>query len=131
MKKNIINFKNLATLPTIQEENDVKVWLKEKQKFDEIESQLISIIIPVCNDSKNIKNTILKVLKNASNIEIIVVDSNSTDTSTIIDSILLEHKNCKLVSGSNCKSVQMNIGSKVSKGDILLFIEAVLLTNLM
>ncbi len=79
----------------------------------------ITIIIPVLNEANTITAT-LAHLKNASNIEIIVVDGGSKD-----ETIALA-KSCgvQVISSGLGRATQMNIGATVATGDILLFLHA-------
>ena len=79
----------------------------------------ISIIIPVLNEAYTIKPT-LAHLKNASNVEIIVVDGGSKD-----ETIALA-KSCgvQVISSGLGRATQMNLGATVATGDILLFLHA-------
>lgn len=79
----------------------------------------ISIIIPVLNEVNTIKQT-LASLKNASSVEIIVVDGGSKDeTIAVAKSFGVE-----VISSDLGRATQMNMGAKVATGDILLFLHA-------
>lgn len=85
----------------------------------------ISIIIPVLNEAKTIKELLFHLvdcadLKNIS--EIIVVDGGSTDgTSKIIRSLDLK---IKLLNSEKGRAKQMNKGAKAATGHILYFLHA-------
>ncbi len=79
----------------------------------------ISIIIPVLNEANTIKQT-LASLKNASNVEIIVVDGGSKDeTIAVAKSVGVQVR-----SSGIGRATQMNLGATVATGDILLFLHA-------
>ncbi|SKA83070.1 transferase 2, rSAM/selenodomain-associated [Caloramator quimbayensis] len=78
---------------------------------------MVSIIIPVLNEEKNIEKILmqlnnLKVLK-----EIIVVDGGSTD-----NTVLIASKYAKVISSPKGRAKQMNNGALISKGEILWFL---------
>lgn len=86
---------------------------------------MISIIIPVLNEAKTIKELLFHLIDNASLdaiSEIIVVDGGSTDgTREIIESLDL---NIVLLTSKKGRAKQMNHGAKHAKGDILYFLHA-------
>lgn len=86
---------------------------------------MISIIIPVLNESKTIKELLFHLIDNASLeliSEIIVVDGGSTDgTQDIITSLDL---NIKLFNAEKGRAKQMNFGAKKANGFILYFLHA-------
>lgn len=79
----------------------------------------ISIIIPVLNEVNTIKQT-LASLKNASSVEIIVVDGGSKDETIAVAKSL----GVQVISSDLGRATQMNMGAKVATGDILLFLHA-------
>ncbi|WP_412559937.1 TIGR04283 family arsenosugar biosynthesis glycosyltransferase [Winogradskyella sp. MIT101101] len=86
---------------------------------------MISIIIPVLNESETIKDLLYHLIDNASLnsiSEIIVVDGGSTDdTKDIVKSLDL---NIVLLDSEKGRAKQMNFGAKHAKGDILYFLHA-------
>ncbi len=86
---------------------------------------MISIIIPVLNESATIKDLLFHLIDNASLnsiSEIIVVDGGSTDgTLKIVEALGL---NIILLNSEKGRAKQMNLGAKKAKGDILYFLHA-------
>lgn len=86
---------------------------------------MISIIIPVLNESETIKDLLFHLIDNASLnsiSEIIVVDGGSTDgTQKIVESLGL---NVILLNSEKGRAKQMNLGAKNAKSDILYFLHA-------
>ncbi len=80
---------------------------------------MISIIIPVYNESKSIDRT-LKGLPYGNGIEVIVVDGQSDDQTMGI----VNRYPVKCISSSRGRAQQMNAGASVARGDILLFLHA-------
>ena len=93
---------------------------------------LISVIIPVFNEESIIENTLKQFLK-WSNLEVIVVDGGSKDkTIEVVNKISLANKQIKLIISNKLgRANQMNYGSAIATGNILLFLHAdtVLPTN--
>ena len=79
----------------------------------------ISIIIPVLNEANTIAQT-LAYLKNASNVEIIVVDGGSKDETIA----LAKSFGVQVISSGIGRATQMNVGATVATGAILLFLHA-------
>jgi len=86
---------------------------------------MISIIIPVLNEAKTIKDLLFHLIDNASLStisEIIVVDGGSTDnTKAKIQSLDL---NIIILDSEKGRARQMNLGAEEAKGDILYFLHA-------
>ena len=80
---------------------------------------LISIIIPALNESATICRT-LSSLKEADNLEMIVVDGGSRDNTTA----LAGSYGAKVIQTEPCKAIQMNAGAAAARGDILVFLHA-------
>jgi rSAM/selenodomain-associated transferase 2 len=86
---------------------------------------MISIIIPVLNESATIKDLLFHLIDNASLnsiSEIIVVDGESSDdTQKVVKALDL---NIILLNSEKGRAKQMNLGAKQAKGDILYFLHA-------
>lgn len=80
---------------------------------------LVSIIVPVYNEEKDIEKIIYQINLLEGDKEIIVVDGESTDSTYIKAS-----KIANVISSKKSRAVQMNNGAKASKGDIIWFVHA-------
>lgn len=82
---------------------------------------MISIIIPVYNESLLIEKTLqqLSTLKTEAEFEIIVSDGKSTD-----NTVELARPYCSVVCAEKGKAKQMNAAAEIAKGDILFFVHA-------
>jgi rSAM/selenodomain-associated transferase 2 len=78
----------------------------------------ISVIIPTLNEELMIKETFKRLGKA---IEIIVVDGGSNDKTREIAKTLGAKV---IISAKKGRALQMNLGGKIAKGDILLFLHA-------
>jgi len=88
---------------------------------------MISIIIPVLNESENIVKLLPHLTKNASDqngMEIIVVDGGSTDGTPQLVKDFSEKNNLKtlLITSEKGRAKQMNAGAKKATGEILYFL---------
>jgi rSAM/selenodomain-associated transferase 2 len=88
---------------------------------------MISIIIPVFNESETIITVLQHISENASenNIsEIIVVDGGSTDDTQekVIRFTENSDKNIQLLTSKKGRAVQMNTGAGVASGEVLYFL---------
>lgn len=84
-----------------------------------IDTARISIIIPVLNEVKNIKQAVAST-QPSTNVEVIVVDGGSNDgTAEIAESL-----GVKLISAPRGRATQMNVGALAASGNILLFLHA-------
>ena len=93
-----------------------------------VESQKISVIIPVFNEEESIKSLYEKIVSslNKYEIEIIIVNDGSTDkTESIIRSILCSFQNVKLINFNKNygKAAALSEGFKISDGDIVVTID--------
>lgn len=96
---------------------------------DILNEGVISVIVPVHNGEETIKRCINSILKQKyENIEIIVVDDNSTDSTNDIVKELSEKSaniTCiKLTEGSKGVSYARNIGLDIAKGEYIGFVDA-------
>lgn len=80
---------------------------------------LISVIIPVLNEEKLIKNSIESV-RHLNPLEIIVVDGGSTDETCY----LAQSCGAKIVKSAKGRGIQLQAGAAEAKGEILFFIHA-------
>ena len=87
---------------------------------------MISIIIPAWNEEKSLPR-LLKCIKKQTykNYEIIVADANSKDKTIGI----ARSYGCRIVKSKGSPAVGRNLGAKVAKGSILLFMDADALTD--
>lgn len=88
---------------------------------------LISVIIPVYNEEKYVRECIESVqAQTYSNLEIIVVDNGSTDRShEIIDSMARQDNRIKLVSqANNGVSMARNYGLDIARGEYITFVDS-------
>lgn len=86
---------------------------------------LFSIIIPLYNKEKNIKNTILSVLSQTfPDFEIIVVDDGSTDDSAKIVNMIDDYRIKYFYKRNGGVSSARNYGIKKSKGEWIFFLDA-------
>lgn len=84
-------------------------------------SPLVSVIIPTRNEEKNIGRLLESVKKQSyKNIEVIVVDNTSVDTTTKIANKFTS----KVYSRGPERSAQRNYGAEKSQGKLLLFLDA-------
>lgn len=84
---------------------------------------MISVIIPVYNEEKQILN-LLSYLRKASSgkiLEVIVVDGGSTDSTP---QILASEENILYVKSSKGRAKQMNAGAAIAKAPVLYFLHA-------
>jgi rSAM/selenodomain-associated transferase 2 len=81
----------------------------------------ISVIIPFLNEENQLKETILSVLKESGESEIIAVDGGSTDNSR---SIVEGFEQVQLIEAAKGRSLQMNGGAALASGEVLLFLHA-------
>jgi rSAM/selenodomain-associated transferase 2/rSAM/selenodomain-associated transferase 1 len=103
----------LPALSDVDRPEDLPVW----EQFQQTES--ISIIIPALNEAKNIGG-LLASLTSANNVEVIVVDGGSSDDTLAI----AQSGGIKALSAPAGRAQQMNMGAKVARGTILLFLHA-------
>ena len=96
------------------------------------DAPLVSIIIPACNEEKNIEKSLLSILdQDYENIEIIVVNDRSTDhTMEVLKKLnesfprILIHEITELPKGWMGKSHALFTGAALAKGKYLIFTDA-------
>lgn len=82
---------------------------------------MLSVIIPVLNEAKNLESTLSRLRVTCPGAEVIVVDSGSEDgTSAVVQRFSW----VKGLSSRRGRARQMNAGASVAKGEILLFLHA-------
>lgn len=82
---------------------------------------MISVIIPALNEAQHIGSCIESLRAEGFSEEIIVSDGGSADRTR---EIALSHANIMFVDSPKGRGTQMNFGSAVATGDILLFLHA-------
>ena len=82
---------------------------------------MISIIIPALNEEKALPATLGSLFSQPGEHEVIVVDGGSRDRTR---EIALNWPRVKLINSKRGRSVQMNAGARVAKGEWLLFLHA-------
>ena len=98
----------LPPLTDIDNPEDLKTWLPEFA---------ISVIIPTLNEAQNLEQVLQSCLGEA-NVEVIVVDGGSRDQTTKIATAY----GVRLIQGERSRAEQMNLGAKVARGRILVFL---------
>ena len=78
----------------------------------------ISVIIPVFNESAEIRNMLEQLRSYKDECEIIFVDGGSTDGTTSI----IEDAGCRLLHSEKGRGKQLNAGALASGGDVLFFL---------
>lgn len=111
---------------------NIKMMNEQKHLKLEEPLPLVSVLLPSRNEEKNIENCLRSLLKqNYPNLEIIVLDDNSTDRTYEIAERLARHgKNLKVVKGKklppgwNGKNWACHQLSYIARGEWLLFTDA-------
>ena len=89
-------------------------------------TQLVTVIIPAYNEEKVVAKTVEGVLRSSyTNIEILVVDDGSTDTtSAVVNGLIVQHPNVRLITKPNGgKSSALNLGFAEARGEIIVTID--------
>lgn len=92
-----------------------------------IDNQLVSIVIPCCNNESTIIDTIQSIQKQSyTQIEIIIIDDGSIDdTYNIVSSYVSQHSGIVFKKQLNQgQSVARNIGLEIAKGEFVVFVDA-------
>lgn len=82
---------------------------------------MISIVIPVYNESRALPVTLSRVLKQQGAFEVIVVDGGSDDRTP---QLVLAEPRARLLTASKGRASQMNAGAAAASGEWLLFLHA-------
>ncbi|MDQ6620266.1 MAG: TIGR04283 family arsenosugar biosynthesis glycosyltransferase [Pseudomonadota bacterium] len=82
---------------------------------------MISVVMPVYNEAKVLPDTLMTLLRQTGDYEVIVVDGGSTDATA---ALARAHGGVQLLSAGKGRAVQMNAGAVVARGDWLLFLHA-------
>jgi glycosyltransferase involved in cell wall biosynthesis len=112
--------------------------IKKMKRLGDIETggtvggPLVSIVVPACNEEKNIEKSLLSLLnQDYENLEIIVVNDRSTDnTAAVLQQLqvrfphLRVHEIAELPEGWMGKSHALSIGAALAKGEFLVFTDA-------
>ena len=87
---------------------------------------MISIIVPILNEQEFILNLLKQLFKLQGQKEIILVDGGSTDkTLSILEDLTKKQKELKIFFSKKAnRAVQMNLGAKKSRGDVLWFLHS-------
>tara|TARA_B110000263_G_scaffold3943_1_gene3333 strand:+ start:504 stop:1595 length:1092 start_codon:yes stop_codon:yes gene_type:complete len=107
-------------------------WLKDISANEGSNTPKVSIIVPACNEEKNIEVALKSlVTQNYKNLEIIVVNDRSTDeTASILERLANEYSNITISNISELplgwvgKNHALYNGAKQAKGEYLLFTDA-------
>ncbi len=82
---------------------------------------MISVIIPVFNESCYVPATLAAIEQRATAHEIIVVDAGSSDESS---AVAIEHGARVVSTTVKQRATQMNLGARSARGDVFLFLHA-------
>lgn len=108
---------HLKTLSDVDRPEDLAVWHRVQCSGHATIAGRISVIVPTLNEAEHLPQSLLS-LKDAKNIETIVVDGGSTDGTPEI----AERAGCRLLCSPPGRALQMNAGAKAASGSILLFL---------
>ncbi len=115
-----LTFIEMAQQNDIDRPEDLAALLHNPKFFDVFTKRpLVSVIIPTYNEEAVLGHT-LKRISGAENIEIIVADGGSTDSTHEI----AEKAGAVLLSVQAGRAHQLNAGAAAAKGNLLLFIHA-------
>lgn len=81
---------------------------------------LISVIIPTLNEEKSLAQTLKSLDSFGTDLEIIIADGGSTDTTMQI----AKSSGTKLVTSGTGRGTQLNAGARIALGNALLFLHA-------
>ena len=109
----------LETLSDVDRPEDLAVWHRAKQLPAAVSAARISVIVPTFNEADCLPRT-LGSLREAENLEVLVVDGGSNDGTTEI----AERKGYRVLRSPPGRALQMNAGARAASGSILLFLHA-------
>jgi len=112
---------SLLSMETVRAENQIMKTMAVSPEY-KVTGPLVSVVIPAYNE-ENYLPALLSALKNQtySNIEVIVVDNESTDNSVTVAS----NAGAKVITNHEFNlSMSRNMGAEASKGNIIVFIDA-------
>ena len=109
----------LKTLSDVDRPEDLAVWHRARQSPAAVSATRISVIIPTLNEADYLPQT-LGSLRDAENLEVIVVDGGSNDGTTRI----AERRGNRVLRSPPGRALQMNAGARAASGSILLFLHA-------
>jgi len=92
-----------------------------------MDSKLVSVIIPMYNSENSIEETLKSVMNQTyKNIEILIIDNNSTDNSNVICQKYAKNDNRIhiYIEKKQGQSFARNLGIKMAKGDFIYFVDA-------
>lgn len=103
--------------------------LSEVPRLDGVKPPRISIIVPACNEEKNIREAMLTQLQQGyTNFEVIAINDRSTDgTGKILDELSHQHQTLRVLHLSDLpkgwmgKAHALQRGAEIAGGDYLLF----------
>ena len=112
----------LPYLTDVDTAKDLAIWerIKSNVGTSACRNDLsISIVIPALNEAENLPRT-LNTVSNVVDVEAIVVDGGSSDNTVKVAEAL----GARVISSTQSRAHQMNLGASAAKGDILLFLHA-------
>ena len=109
----------LKTLSDVDRPEDLAVWHRAKQLPAALPDARISVIIPTFNEADYLPHT-LNSLRDAENLEVLVVDGGSNDGTAEI----AERNGSRVLRSPPGRALQMNAGARAASGSILLFLHA-------
>ena len=110
----------LPTLADVDRPEDLPVWEQlTGESVIKTAPQRISVIIPALDEAGSIAATVRRA-QQAENIEVIVVDGDSGDSTRDI----ARSSGAVVLTSSPPRAQQMNLGAAMASGDILLFLHA-------